>query len=79
MTDQPNSGAENRCWDCRHLHSVTSCGRVKRLVVEHDLITGAAKKRVVGLIDAYKERESIFPWRCGRKGRHFKLSEKNND
>jgi hypothetical protein len=59
------------CKDCKHYDDIIFfCVRGKRQV-GIDPIQGAPIFKYKVLDYAWNQRESILPWECGKKGRHF--------
>lgn len=62
------------CKDCKNYNDIGNlCARGKRKV-GNDPVTGRAEYAYKVLDDAHSERESIWPWRCGRGGRYFEAA-----
>jgi hypothetical protein len=61
----------NICKDCKNYDEFRFlCVRGKRQV-GIDPIQGAPVFKYDVLDYVWEQRESILPWRCGKKGRHF--------
>ena len=62
------------CKDCRNYNDICGlCARGKR-EAGFNAVTGNKEYLYTVLTYASSERESIWPWRCGKSGRHFELS-----
>lgn len=65
----------NFCKDCQNYynHSWSMCIRGLHQT-GNDPVTGEARYSYKYRGDPRKERESLWPWRCGYRGRYFKRS-----
>ena len=62
------------CKDCKNYNDIGGlCARGKR-EDGFNAVTGWQEYRYAVLRYASEERESIWPWRCGKSGRHFERS-----
>ena len=62
------------CKDCQNYNDIGAlCVRGKR-EAGFDAVTGRQEYRYTVLRCVRDERESIWPWRCGKSGRHFQRS-----
>jgi hypothetical protein len=61
----------NYCKDCKHFNDFgLLCVRGRR-ETGNDPVTGMPEYAYTVLRRVREERESILPWRCGKRGRHF--------
>jgi len=65
----------NYCKDCKHFNDFgLLCVRGKRQK-GNDPVNGAPVHIYTVLRPVREERESILPWRCGKRGRYFAPKE----
>ena len=60
------------CKDCQNYNEFWGMCIREKHQTGNNPVTGEALYNYKYQRDPYKERESLWPWRCGRSGRYFK-------